>query len=138
MKRERMRLLALAAATVSAPGVIVHVGSAPSCGYTIEEYRRMPERGYMYFELTRNDRMIARRVNWYTGVPLGELLRLRRAGYGWFEIGRWLHMPRPAVRAAMGQKSWNRFIHGRHGHAAINGKHAYRVTYYDGREYRKK
>jgi hypothetical protein len=158
MKRERMRLLTLAAATiafvvlfamragaeirvaasVSVPGVMVSVGTVPSCHYTIEQYRPMPERRYMYYEVTRQDRMIARRVNWYTGVPLGELLRLRRDGYDWFEIGIWLHMARPVVRAAMDQRSWDRFVLDMQRHKQIFGKQKHVVTYYDGREYRKR
>jgi len=124
------------AASVNAPGVSVHVGTVPSGYYTIERYRRMPEHRYMYYEITRQDRMIARRVSWYTGVPLGELLRLRRDGYGWFEIGNWLHMPRPVVRAAMGQRSWDRFLLDQRRLERIYGRQKQRVTYYNGREYR--
>jgi hypothetical protein len=158
MKRERMRLLILAAATIAfvalsamragaeirvaasinAPGVSVRVGTVPSCRYTIEQYQRMPERRYMYYEVARDDRMIARRVNWYTGVPLGELLRLRQEGYDWSEIGRWLHMPRPVVRAAMDQRNWDRFLLGQQRRAQTYGKQKYRVTYYNGRVYRKR
>jgi hypothetical protein len=37
---------------------------------------------------------------------------LRNTGYSWFEIGHWLRLPQPVVRAAMGTGSWNRFIRG--------------------------
>ena len=155
MKKTRMRLLALAALTivvgvgiaqdaraeirisavVHTPNVSVRVGNNPSGYYYIHPDRRLPARRYMRYEITRRDRMIARRLTWYTGVSFGKLLRLRRHGYRWFEIGRWLHVPRTVVRAAMHQRSWNRFLHEERRYARRYGRRKHRVTYYNGREY---
>lgn len=126
------------AAVVHTPNVSVHAGYNPSGYYHIRPIRRIQARRYMYYEITRRDRMIARRMAWYTGVQRGELIRLRRHGYSWFEIGRWLHMPRAVVRAAMHQKSWNRFLREERRHARMYGKRKQHVTYYDGREYRRR
>jgi hypothetical protein len=126
------------AASVHTPNVSIHAGYNPSCYYCIGQDRRIQDRRYMGYEITRRDRMIARRMTWYTGVNLGELIRLRRHGYDWFEIGRWLHMPRPVVRAAMNQKSWNRFLREERMNAHRYGKRKVKVTYYDGREYRRR
>jgi hypothetical protein len=126
---------------VNTPNVRIHAGNDPSCHYCIDQDRRIQNRRYNRyeaFELTRRDRMIARHMTWYTGVRLGEVIRLRRHGYNWFEIGQYLHMPRPIVRAAMNQKSWDRFLHQQRRHAKRHGKSRDRVTYYDGREYRKR
>ena len=156
MKKTRMSLLTLAALTmvvgigiaqdaraeirisavVHTPNVSVRVGNNPSGYYHIDPDRRLPARGYMHYDITRRDRMIARRLTWYTGVRLGELIRLRRRGYRWVEIGRWLHVPRPVVRAAMNQRSWDRFLRQERRHARHYGRRKHRVTYYDGREYR--
>jgi len=128
------------AATVHTHNVSVRAGyNSPSGYYDIRADRRLPSRRYMGYELGRRDRMIARRMTWYTGVRMGELMRLRRHGYNWFEIGRWLHMPRQVVRAAMHQKSWNRFLRAEERrHAKRHGRRRDRVTYYDGREYRRR
>ncbi len=127
------------AATVHTPNVSVRAGyNEPSGYYNIDQYRRIPARRYIGYEITRRDRMIARRMTWYTGVPLGRLIRLRRHGYNWFEIGRWLHMPRTVIRAAMHRKSWDRFLREERRHAKRHGKRRDRVTYYDGREYRRR
>ena len=126
------------AASVHTPNVSIHAGSNPSCNFCIDQGRRIQSRRYMGYEITRRDRMIARRMTWYTGVRLGKVTRLRRHGYSWFEVGQYLHMPRQVVRAAMHQKSWDRFLRQQRRHAKRHGKHRDRVTYYDGREYRKR
>ena len=124
---------------VQVPNVSVHAGYYNPSGYTyLHHDRRLPARRYMGYELSRRDRMIARRMTWYTGVRMGKLTRLRRHGYSWFEIGRWLHIPRPVVRAAMHQRSWNRFLREERRHAKRHGRYRDRVTYYDGREYRRR
>lgn len=96
-------------ATVRTPNVSFHVGNTPVYR---AEYRRAPlsaRRGHRYVLVAR-DRIIARRLARYTGVPVGDLLRLRRYGYTWFEIGRWLGVGPRVVRAAMHKKTWNRFM----------------------------
>lgn len=132
------------AATVNTPNVRIHASNDPSCNFCIDQDRRIQTRRYdrydryEAYELTRRDRMIARRMTWYTGVRLGKVMRLRRHGYNWFEIGQYLHMPRPVVRATMHQKSWDRFLRNQRRHAKRHGRQRDRVTYYDGREYRKR
>ena len=131
------------AATVRTPEVSVHFDNGPSCNYYSRcgrEVRRLPDRRYMRYEITRRDRMIARHMAWYTGVPLRDLVRLRRRGYNWFEIGRWIYVPRRVVRAAMNRRSWDRFLREERRHARRHGKRhgrrKHRVAYYDGYEYR--
>jgi hypothetical protein len=160
MKKERMRLMILAAmiftaasaialqaeagirvsASVNTPGARIHACNDPSCYYRIDLDRRMPARRHMYYEVTRRDRKIARRLEWYTGVRKRRLLRMRRRGYHWFEIGRALHLPRPVVRAAFSQRSWNRFLHHEFRHAGRRKscRHGDKVTFYDEREYRRR
>ena len=129
---------------VNTPNVRIHADNDPSCHFCIDQDRRIQSRRYNRYdryeayEITRRDRMIARRMTWYTSVRLGKVMRLRRHGYSWFEIGQYLHMPRPVVRAAMHQKSWDRFLRQQRRHAKRHGKRRDRVTYYDGREYRKR
>jgi len=129
------------AATIRTPEVRLHIDNGPSCNYRSyygREVRRLPDRRYMRYDITRRDRMIARRIAWYTNVPLRDLVRIRRDGYSWFEIGRWLHMPRPVVRAAMNQRSWDRFLREERRHAKRHGKrkHKHVASYYDEYEYR--
>jgi hypothetical protein len=151
MRRERMRrtilkvvtfaaVAALAAqasaeirveARVHTPELSIYAGNAPSCYYGARPARRLPYRRAAYYEITRRDRKIAHRLAWYTGMPAKRLLRLRRRGYRWFEIGHWLYVPRPVVRAAMHRRSWNRFLREEHRHARMHGRRRYRVTYYD-------
>jgi hypothetical protein len=97
-------------ATWHTPDVRVQI-KGPSSGHH-HPYRwgRLPARHHSYFRVSERDRKIARRLAWYTDVPARELIRLRRHGYRWAEIGRWLELPRPVVRAAMHRQSWQRFL----------------------------
>ena len=70
----------------------------------------MPVRRRVY-RIAQHDLRVARRLAWYSGVPARELIRHRRYGYTWVEIGRWYHMPRRVVRAAMSRRHWNRLLH---------------------------
>ncbi len=132
MKRERMRRMVVTAAVFAAvvayatradarvrvtanvivPGVSIYAGNVPSCCHEVRYYRRVPPRGRVFFETTRKERRIARRLAWFSGVPARELIRLRMSGFGWFEIGRIIRVPRPVVRAAMHRRSWNRLVAG--------------------------
>ena len=128
MKRELTRNIILAAMTFAAvtmiaveaaaevhfeavmhtPEISVRVGNSPD-GYPIYHHvRPLPARG-MYYRTVKRDLEIARRLSWYTGVPVGELLRYRRYDYTWYEIGRWLHVPGRVMMAAMDHNHWNRF-----------------------------
>ena len=81
-------------------------------------YRQvLPVRHYEYYRATRQDQKIASRLGRYTGVPRRELIQLRKQGYSWGEIGRWLGVPRKVVRAAKSGISWRRFMnHQNRGH----------------------
>jgi hypothetical protein len=156
MKRELMRLTTLAAVTVAAliffaaqadaeirvvasvnaPGVRVHASNVPSCYHSTEYYGRREACRHMRYEITRRDLRIARRLAYFSGVPARRLTRLRRRGFQWFEIGRMIYVPRYVVRAAMHQRSWNRFLREERRHARRYGRRKHRVTWYDGREYR--
>jgi hypothetical protein len=109
-------------ATVRTPNVRVRVGNMPVSHDGRQTKRHLPVREQRYYKISQQDRMIASRLAYYTGVPTRELIQLKRQGYSWFEIGRWLYVPRPVVRAAMQQRSWKRFLdqerrfvkHGKH------------------------
>lgn len=120
--------------SLHAPNVRVRVGNTSYGRYRRSRVVRIPVRRHTYYRIAKHDRMIARRLAWYTGVPAKRLIRLRRFGYRWFEIGRWLDLPRPVVRAAMHQRSWNRFLRtGRHaGYGPRRHKRVHDVTYFDG------
>lgn len=97
-------------ATLRTPNARVHVSNTPSQHYHRQYAGFHPIRPYRYYRIDERDRKIAHRLAWYTGAPARDLIHLKRRGYVWFEIGRWLHVPRPVVRAAMGDRSWKRFI----------------------------
>ena len=96
-------------ATVRTPVVTVHVGNVPVGHRVIRQVRPLPARGRFSRILTL-DVQVAHRLAWYTGVQSGELLRYRRFGYSWYEIGRWLYVPGRVVRAAMTDRTWNLFL----------------------------
>ena len=96
--------------TMRTPNVRVRVGNTHPIHYRTVRVRRLPVRGRRLFRISKQDRRVARRLARYTGVSERELLRLRRYGYRWFEIGRWLHLPRPVIRAAMHKGTWKRFL----------------------------
>lgn len=96
-------------ATLYTPNVHLRIGNAPVSPYAGFMTGPLPVRRH-YYEVTAHDRNIARRLARYTGVPVRRLILLRGYGYNWFGIGGWLHLPRPAVHAAMRQQSWNRFL----------------------------
>ena len=74
-------------------------------------YRRaLPARYHQEFRVTKRDKKIARRLGRYTGVPKRELIQLRKQGYSWREIGRWLGVSRRVVRAAKSHASWRHFL----------------------------
>lgn len=96
--------------TMRTPNVRVRVGNTHPVPYRTVRVRRLPIHGRRLFRISKQDQRIASRLAMYTGVPERELLRLRRYGYQWLEIGRWLHLPRPVIRAAMNKGTWKRFI----------------------------
>ena len=98
-------------AVVRTPNISLRIGNVPA-GRRIaaRRLRPMPVRRRIY-RIVKHDIRIARRLAWYSGVHARELLRHRRQGYTWFEIGRWYYMPRRIVRAAMSPGRWNRLLH---------------------------
>ncbi len=58
---------------------------------------RVPSYDYRV-QITKFDRKVARKLARRTDYNKRELLRLKRAGYNWREIGRMLHLPRKMVR----------------------------------------
>jgi hypothetical protein len=97
-------------ATVRTPYGAVHIDNGSPARY--RSPRVLPARGHYYVKtaITKRDRKIAKRLARYTGVSQREILRLRRQGYRWGEIGNWLDLPRPVIRAAQHQQSWQRFL----------------------------
>jgi len=121
-------------ASLHTPNVRVGVGNTSYSRYRHARVVRIPVRRRTYYRIAKHDLRIAQRLAWYTGVPAKKLIRLRRNGYRWFEIGRWLDLPRPVVQAAMHKKSWNRFLRTGlvDGHSPRRNKKIRIVTYYDG------
>ncbi len=101
----------------------LRVSPAYQSGLTVVRYpvyrRRIP--------VSARSRAIAIRLARYTGVSLREIYRLRRCGYSWYRIGRYLRLPRSVVRTAMHRRSWRRLLRGQllHNHrgAAIRVRH---------------
>ena len=132
MKRLRTSLLAVAAlallvtmalvrdaeaevrfsAALRTPTVSVRIGNAHRGPYGHVRIGRLPVRPRRHYRIVKHDRRVARRLARYTGVHFRELIRLRAYGYTWFEIGRWLRLPRRVVRAAFNKHSWKRFTRG--------------------------
>ena len=98
-------------ATVRTPNVSVRIGNTPSRHYRSFVRKPLPVRHVRHHVIiTQQDRKIARRLARYTGVQARELIFLRARGFTWVTIGRWLELRPRAIRAAMRQDSWNRFL----------------------------
>lgn len=97
-------------ATLHTPNVRVRVGNTPLGHYRVYKRGYLPIRRLQPYRIGKRDLKIAHRLARYTGVPARELIQLKRQGYSWIEIGRWLSLPRRVVRAAMHQRSWNLFL----------------------------
>jgi len=77
-------------------------------------YRQaLPVRYQPAVRITKQDKNIAKRLSRYTGVPRRELIQMRKQGYAWGEIGRWLGLSRGVVRAAKSQATWRNFLNHR-------------------------
>jgi hypothetical protein len=99
-------------ATLRGPGVQIRIGDGPhgvrgSIRVRHGERIRAPR---PIDVVDGRDRRIADRLSDYTGVSKRELLRLRRDGYRWSEIGRRLELPRHVVQAAADRDSWREFL----------------------------
>jgi len=96
-------------ATLRTPHAVVHYDNGPA-PRVIYRDRALPVRHYMKAKVSKRDRRIAKRLARYTGVPKRELIHLKRMGYRWGEIGRWLGVSPRVVRAAKQSRSWDRFL----------------------------
>lgn len=99
-------------ATVTTPHIRVRVSTDPAPVYRYTHLRNLPPRHCAMVVIDKQDRRIARRLARYTGYEKQELLRLRRQGYSWQEIGGWLNLRPQVVRAAHGARSWEQYLHG--------------------------
>jgi hypothetical protein len=70
----------------------------------------LPVRHVERIRVSERDKKMAARLGRYTGVPKRELIQLRKQGYSWKEIGRWLGVPRQVVRAAKVNATWRHFL----------------------------
>lgn len=80
---------------------------------------QMPRR-HLEYRVSRHDKKMAKRLARYSGVAKRQILRLRRQGYTWHEIGRWLDVSPRVVRAARHQGSWRRFLNHERRYASCN------------------
>lgn len=98
-------------ATVRTPAIRVRVGAGPAVCSTHYGCRIEPATIHVHRRgaVTIQERAIAARLAFYAGVPTRRVIELRRSGYTWMGVGRFLHLRRPVVRAAMNQASWDRF-----------------------------
>ncbi len=122
-------------AKVRTPYGVVRVDTGHSERYRSERYRTvrrapLPVRRHVEYRVTKQDRKIAQRLASYTGISKRQLLKLKRQGYRWNEIGRWYELPRQMVRAAKHKRSWKDYVNAdRHGQHCSN-------DYYDRDDYR--
>ncbi len=94
-------------------GVMLGYNTVPAVRNTrYVHLRPLPVRRYAVLHITKHDRRMARRLADYTGVSRRELLRLRRQGYSWREIGSWLNVRPVVVRAARSARTWDDFLYG--------------------------
>ena len=98
-------------ADVRVPGGVIRLQTD---GQPLRVIQRLPapvgRRLDLRDEAPHRDRQVARRLARHTGVARDEILRLRRLGYEWTEIGMWLQLPRRAISAAQRQQSWERYL----------------------------
>ncbi len=97
-------------AKVRTPYGVVHVDNGPSERHRVVRRGHLPARRHYDVRITKQDRQVAKRLAWYTGVSKQEILRLKRQGYRWGEIGRWLDVPRAVAQAAKHTPSWRRLV----------------------------
>ena len=95
--------------TLSFPQGVIHYDNGPAPRIIYRD-RTLPIRHYVTDRVSKRDRRIAKRLAWYTGVPKRELIHLKRMGYRWNEIGRWLGVSKRVMRAAKSSRSWERFL----------------------------
>jgi hypothetical protein len=95
-------------AIVRTPNVRVHYTN--STNYHRGHVRVIEPTCRVTLPITQRDRKIARRLSNYTGVSARRMLKMRRNGYYWGEIGNWIGVHRTVVVAAKNGQSWKRFL----------------------------
>ena len=101
-------------ATVKTPHLSVKVSNTPVARRYVHLTPRVTHRQVLV-RIDKQDRQMARRLASISGATRGEILELRRDGYTWNQIGRFLNLNPRAVRAARHAISWNRYLDfGRH------------------------
>ncbi len=123
-------------ARVNTPYGVVRVDTGHSERYRTVRRAPMPVRRHVDYRVSKQDRKIAKRLASYTGIPKHQLLKLKKQGYRWSEIGRWYELPRQMVKAAKHKKSWKRYVNaGRYNdHCGLDRYH--RSDDYSNRDYR--
>lgn len=107
-------------AAINTPSVRIQFSNMPLDHYRIFTRKAFPVRVHKHFKIGKQDRMIARRLARYTGLPARVLVNARARGYTWFEIGRRMFLPRPVVLAAMHKKTWKHFLSREHMFALLD------------------
>lgn len=97
-------------AAFNTPHLSVQVNTArPAIRYG--ERRIQPSHRPAVIHVSKQDKRMAKRLARYTGYSKRELLDMRRAGYSWKRIGRYLDLSPRVVKAARNARSWDRFLY---------------------------
>ncbi len=125
MKKMRMTLLGVSAAallgSIMVPATVdaktrVHVAvKTPHVKVGVTNTsRHLDNRGGFHpvrtYDVGNRNRAIALRLASYTGVSPKVMLRLKRRGFNWVQIGRRIGISRQVVKAAMYPHTWKRFL----------------------------
>lgn len=115
--------------TLQTPHAVIHIDNGPAPRIIYRE-RALPVRHYQKAKVNKRDQRMAKRLSWYTGVPKRELIHLKRMGYNWNEIGRWLGVSKRVVKAAKQSRSWERFLRHESRNTRRGGYGDYQGYYY--------
>lgn len=99
-------------ATVNTPHLSVRVSNHQAPVYRYKHLKQRSVRRHFVVRINKQDRKMAKRLARYTGSSKGELVRLRKSGYTWREIGRYLDLRPRVVRAARHADTWEDFLYG--------------------------
>lgn len=108
-------------ASVNTPHLSFQVNThRPAVVYGERRVRTVHPRAVI--RITKQDKRMAKRLARYTGYSKRELLDMRRSGYNWKRIGRYLNLRPQVVKAARSARSWERFLN--RGCQVAYGKHS--------------
>ena len=114
-------------AGIDTPHLSVRVNTVGGPSVRYSHLRPLAPRPHVIVHIDRQDRQMARRLSRYTGESQAWLLKMRRYGYSWREIGDWMGLSPRVVRAARNAESWERFLHGGRQVKVVRcGTHAHR------------